>query len=565
MDKRQEVSTQHVPEPVARADRGPSLRVALQFSIGLHALLLLVLFRAYVEYSCLPEAPLHIVVRGSADATESTPSFVTSHVAAAAATENSVRPSANLEPLPHQSLSMTTSATVRSTLVQPVRRRGMSLATLRSSVPTLEPAGAGFGDTEDAAPELSSRVTFERTEALPDLPIRVAMRPVDGRRELRPLGLAKMPTVRSVERLREPADAFSHRFVSERTPCPNRPAIERGLEYLSRVQLEDGRWRFEDLAGASGGFPRPSSLRADAAASGLALLAFLGAGHDHFDGRYHGVIQDGIDFLVRIQQHGGEFCDDDTASDGKITSFYAHGIATLALCEAYGMTGDAALRTPAQRALDHLAARLEQELASAPTQANVGDDWSVYGWQLATLRSGQLAGLAVEAGRLARISDRLNELQSDRASADTVSKAVGMAVELYLRRPSETDQLRPAAKELLAHPPELGHPASVTDAATVGDPRRDTYYWYYGSEAMYYLGGDNWQSWSEQLYPRLIQAQVTDGPVSGSWEPSAAALENRRDVDSRLYVTAMNLLTLETEQRQPSRGAAVPIVDRYKK
>lgn len=558
MIEQPETSKPNAPERLARTEQGPSLRAALQISIGLHALLVLVLFRAYIEYGYFPEPPLHIVVRGSAVATTATPSFVTSHVVATEAVENSVRPSANLEPLPHRSLSMTASAQARSTIVQPGPRRGMTLATLPSTFPVPTVDASSAVDAGAAAPVLQSRIAAERAEALPDMPIRIAMRPAEGRRELRPLGLALLPAVRSEHRRREPSAAFSHRFVAERTPRPNRPAIERGLEYLARVQLEDGRWRFADPTSTTSGFPRPTSLRADAAASGLALLTFLGAGHDHFDGRYQGVIQDGLDFLVRIQQHGGELCDVDAPSVGKITSFYAHGIATLALCEAYGMTGDATLRTPAQRAIDHLAERLEQELPDAANRISGGDDWSVYGWQLATLRCGQLAGLQVDAQALARISDRLSDLQSHRQSADTVSKAVGLAVELHLHRPRETERLRPAADDLLAHPPEVGSPITAAEAATANNPRRDTYYWYYGSEAMYYLGGDQWQAWSRELYPRLIESQVAAGTTAGSWEPPAATDAARPDVDTRLYVTAMNLLSLETQQRQPVRSASLP-------
>ena len=36
--------------------------------------------------------------------------------------------------------------------------------------------------------------------------------------------------------------------------------------------------------------------------------------------------------------------------------FYSHGIASIALCEAYGMTGDKRLREPAQRAIDFIVA-----------------------------------------------------------------------------------------------------------------------------------------------------------------------------------------------------------------
>jgi len=99
---------------------------------------------------------------------------------------------------------------------------------------------------------------------------------------------------------------------------------------------------------------------------------------------------------------------------------------------------------------------------------------------------------------------------------------------------------------LLAHPPEFSDDVAAIDAAPANDLRRDTYYWYYGSEAMYYLGGADWHTWSQQLYPRLIETQTAAGPMAGSWDPNA---NQPSATGGRLYVTAMNLLSLEIQNR----------------
>lgn len=529
----------------ARPARVASTRHAFQISLGLHALLTLALFRAYVDYGRAPEPPLHIVVRGSAPVTAATPSFEVTHVAVAEATDLSIRPSATLAPLPRQGTSLAAAAPVVLPIVEPRPRRGAVLATLPSTMPAIATdVGPVTGD-EGGVPTPESRVAAERTESLPDMPLRIALRPINDRREQRPLGLAALPTFESEDRRREPADAFRHRFISARMPRPNRAAIERGLEYLARVQFADGRWRFDNLEGASAAFPQPTSLRADAAATGLALLAYMGAGHDHFSGRYQCVVDDGLDFLVRIQQDEGAFSELPDEESSEITSFYSHGIATLALCEAFGMTGDATLREPAQLAVDHLADRLEHELQSRHGRTIRQNDWSVIGWQLATLNSGRLAGLTVDADALARISASLAQMQIDASSSDEMQTAIALAVELHLGQTNSAAPRRSAADQLLAHEAE-------------DDPHRDTYYWYYGSQAMYYLGGDQWQAWSRELYPRLIESQVDSGLTIGSWQPPTATEAARADVATRLYVTALNLLSLETEQRQPTRGAAVP-------
>ncbi len=55
-------------------------------------------------------------------------------------------------------------------------------------------------------------------------------------------------------------------------------AVERGLEFLHRYQFPDGRWRFDAVPAGRGNFPESGrfSFRADTAATGLAVLAFLG-------------------------------------------------------------------------------------------------------------------------------------------------------------------------------------------------------------------------------------------------------------------------------------------------
>ena len=102
-----------------------------------------------------------------------------------------------------------------------------------------------------------------------------------------------------------------------------------------------------------------------------------------------------------------------------------------------------------------------------------------------------------------------------------MTTAVGLAVELHLGGSPGDKRLRPAADQLLAHPPEVGDSPDDVAAGTPDSPQRDTYYWYYGSEAMYQFGGDDWQAWSQKLYPRLIQSQVRGGPLAGSWDPCA--------------------------------------------
>ena len=78
---------------------------------------------------------------------------------------------------------------------------------------------------------------------------------------------------------------------------------------------------------------------------------------------------------------------------------------------------------------------------------------------------------------------------------------------------------------------------------------RDTYYWYYATQVMFQLKGDYWRIWSERLHPLLINTQVPTGPLAGSWDPQGPVPDRWGYVGGRIYVTTMNLLSLEVYYR----------------
>ncbi|MEX2093445.1 MAG: prenyltransferase/squalene oxidase repeat-containing protein [Pirellulales bacterium] len=549
------------PERLARRDYRPSPRVALQISLGVHSLFVIMLLRMYSEYAGQPEPTLEIVARASAPRTAATPSFVAAPLSDVEVPEQTIRPVARVDSLPQQATSFAERTIAPTRHAMPGSRRATAPAALPSTnviVPAEEITQPQTGAGSIAA--IQPNASLERADTLPDMPLRIASRPIYGPRPQRPLGLALLPAARGELKQLQPADAFAQRRFSARTPPENQTAIDRGLEFLARMQLDDGRWQFRNLRGNIDPNAEPPSARADAAATGLALLAFFGAGHDHFESRYRLVIRDGLHFLVRSQQERGEFFPDDGLATGQLTRFYSHGIATLSLCEAFGMTGDAELRAPAQRAIDYLAGTQHPERGGWRYLPGLDADSSATGWQLATLRSGQLAGLSVRPETITQIRESLakgRDKQSRQPS--TVTTAVGLAVELHLGGSPGDQRLRPAADQLLAHPPEVGESTDAALAGTPENPQRDTYYWYYGSEAMYQFGGDDWQAWSRKLYPQLIQSQVRGGPLEGSWDPRNELPGKSPTSGGRIYLTAMNLLSLEIQNRHlpPPNSATV--------
>ena len=116
-------------------------------------------------------------------------------------------------------------------------------------------------------------------------------------------------------------------------------AVMLGLAWLTQMQKKDGSWAFD------GTMPDET-----AAATGLAVLSFLGAGQSHQAGRYRQTVKAGLDWLIHDVDKMGRF----RGSRNKNGMMYSQGIAALALCEAYGLSRDRAILPAAQAAIDYI-------------------------------------------------------------------------------------------------------------------------------------------------------------------------------------------------------------------
>jgi len=331
-------------------------------------------------------------------------------------------------------------------------------------------------------------------------------------------------------------------------------AIERGLEFLAKHQRSDGSWRLEDF----GDNPR---LHSHTAATALSLLAFQGAGYSHRQYHYAPVCKSALEYLLANQQPDGDlYIPTDEASNAN-ARFYSHSIAALAICEAFGMTQDEALREPAQRAVKFMVKTQDPVGGGWRYQPGLESDTSVSGWFMMALKSAELAGLDVpkstfdgikswldkaQASPAERHLYRYNPLAVDNAATrhgltpNPTMTGVGLLMRLYLGWRRDTPDMIRGADYLLEHVPEEG---------TLKNPKRDTYYWYYATQVLFHMGGDRWKRWNSQLHPMLIGSQQLEGDQMGSWNPAGPIPDRWGPFAGRLYVTTLNLLSLEVYYR----------------
>lgn len=332
-------------------------------------------------------------------------------------------------------------------------------------------------------------------------------------------------------------------------------AVELGLEFLARHQNADGRWTLQDFSQGRRGYENMSQGRmvSDTAATGLAMLAFLGAGYTHADVEYGGEVSRGLGFLVGNQKPDGDLFLPQEAQSNLNVWLYSHGIAAIALCEAYGMTRDEALREPAQKALDFIVAAQHPTKGGWRYAPREGSDTSVSGWQLMALKSGELAGLRVPREAYAKVQtwldgaqapDRFGQYvyrpeakQEHQRTPSSVMTAEAMLMRQYLGWTRDNGGMVASADYLRANLPAWT------------EERRNSYYWYYGTQMMFQMQGGYWRDWNERLKPLLVAEQVQEGVLAGSWEPIGAVPDRWGREGGRIYVTAMHLLILEVYYR----------------
>jgi hypothetical protein len=319
-------------------------------------------------------------------------------------------------------------------------------------------------------------------------------------------------------------------------------AVARGLRWLAQHQNHDGSWSLDRFHRVAGCDCRDwGSLESETAATALALLPFLGAGQTHLSGIYRDHVAQGLRWLIQNQQEDGDL----RGSPGQYPGMYAQGQAAIVLCEAFFMTGDEALRGPAQHAIDFIVAGQYPDggwryYPRRETQTRQGDT-SVVAWQLMALQSALAAGLSVPEATLENAGNFLDTVQHDdgaayayrpRVDPTAPMTAAGQLCRIYLGWKRSHPALTAGIHQLLdQEPPSRKDP--------------DIYYWYYATQTMHHYGGREWREWNLQMRDVLVETQETRGHEAGSWTPDGPLTTQ----GGRIYMTSLAVCCLEVYYR----------------
>ncbi len=321
-------------------------------------------------------------------------------------------------------------------------------------------------------------------------------------------------------------------------------AVKHALFWLAEHQNYDGSWTFEHQKSprCRGACNDPGFTPGKIAATALALLPFLGNGQTQQQGDYKRQVELALRFLVRSMQMRGGL--GSLLEDGG--QMYGHGMASIALCEAYGMTHDKFLAVPAQASINFIAEAQDPLGGGWRYLPRQPGDTSVLGWQLMALKSAQMAYLRVPHDTMRKAGYFLDQVQSDRGAVygyqgpergRPATTAIGLLCRMYLGWTNSQTPLQRGVRML-----------SVMGPSTDKTQLRDSmYYNYYATQVMHHWGGSEWRRWNEVMREHLIHTQATKGHETGSW--FFQGNDQGTGAGGRLYCTAMAAMTLEVYYR----------------
>jgi hypothetical protein len=309
-------------------------------------------------------------------------------------------------------------------------------------------------------------------------------------------------------------------------------AVDLGLEWLVKHQWPDGGWSFRHPAHSQARNAGSSASRT--AATGLALLCFLGRDHHHAaESQYQKVVLDGLNYLLKISQQGD-------LTQLTEHSMYGQGIATLALAEAYALSRDSTLREPTQSAVTFIV-EAQHPLGGWRYMPGQLGDLNVTGWQWLALKTARLAGLEVP--------DRT--LQQATKFVDSQSVSPGAYFTYPGLDPNLPQPVPTAIGILLRMQQGWGHgreeiQMGVDYLATQRVSADHIYFNYYTTMVLFHFGGPLWRAWNEEMRDFLLNTQSDVGHERGSW--FFPHLKTGGE-GGRLYCTAMAVLILEVYYR----------------
>jgi hypothetical protein len=335
-------------------------------------------------------------------------------------------------------------------------------------------------------------------------------------------------------------------------------AVGLGLKWLALHQGDDGRWSLDGFHNHAREKPGlngkrftcncgGNGMRNDTAGTAFGVLPFLAAGITHRDANRTKAMKE--DYTKNVDAALGFLMNHQDARTGDLGGgMYAHGLATIALCEAFGLSADPKLKVAAQKAIDYIVAAQDPTGGGWRYTPRSGGDTSVVGWQLMAIKSAQMGGLKVPNPTLAGAEKWLQSCMTSDGGygytgpqATPTMSAVGLLCRQYLGWSPRNASLLSGIAQISKYQPGPGTGIN------------SMYFNYYATQVMHHMGKDSdvWKNWNPKMRDVLVSAQDQGRAPRkphqiGSWGPEGDAHGAQ---GGRIMQTSLSLLTLEVYYR----------------
>jgi squalene cyclase len=294
---------------------------------------------------------------------------------------------------------------------------------------------------------------------------------------------------------RIPASAQDKEKIEVKMEEPAKKACASALAWLAAKQnKDDGSW-------SDNGYHHNTAI------TSFAMLAFISQGHLPNQGQFGSEVAKGMRFLMQAQREDGYLVG---ARGGNM---YCHGMATLALCELWGSTGDDAIKPVLQKAVKLI---VESQSTQSGSEGGwryeprpSGADISVTIMQVMALRAAKNAGFNVPdktmKNAIAYVEKCYKEstggfsYQAGGGAPGFARTAAGCCA-LFLAGDYNAKQLGPAIEYLKRN---------------FESDKHFCYGHYYAAHAMHQRDPAEWKQWYERLNKYLLPRQGSDGSWTG--------------------------------------------------
>lgn len=312
-------------------------------------------------------------------------------------------------------------------------------------------------------------------------------------------------------------------------------AIEKGLEWLRKIQARDHGW------GCEKGAPTAAAI------TGLAGLSFLGQGSTPGNGPYSREITGAIEWAMKKQKKPTGVISTGMDVTG-IGVFFEHAAITLFLAEAYGMmptTTDESgfnneVRKTLEAAIEYLDKQQGDDGGWSANGRGSASDIAITSCVYSALRSAHNAGITVDGADIEKVDKFCDKCRIGGGGFQQYPtgggrgmfypSSAGLRIKFGMGRGNNVEHVQKTIDMIVKHTigSEYGGQISEWDYLAA----------FYATQALIQENGPNWKKWYPKIREYLIKKQNGDG----SWTVEYC-------MSCRAYATALSLLILEAPMR----------------